>query len=93
MEKIKVYHILDHFIPEYSGYTFRTRAILQNQLAYGIEPTGIISPLYTQGLKKEETIDGIEFNRSIFNGSATKHNIPFLKQYQTIEFFKKDIYK
>jgi PEP-CTERM/exosortase A-associated glycosyltransferase len=92
-QMINVYHILDHFIPEYSGYTFRTRSILQNQIAHGIEPRGIISPLYTHGLKEFEVIDGIDFNRSIFNGKAIKHNIPFLKQYQTIEFFKKDIYR
>jgi len=88
---IKVYHILDHFIPEYSGYTFRTRYILKNQREHGIKPIGIISPLYTEGLKCKEIIDEIEFNRSIFNHKAIKHNIPFLKQYQTVEFFKKDI--
>jgi hypothetical protein len=32
---MRVLHILDHSIPLHSGYTFRTRAILEQQCAMG----------------------------------------------------------
>ena len=34
---MRVLHILDHSVPLHSGYTFRTRAILEQQRAMGWE--------------------------------------------------------
>ncbi|MBP7087855.1 MAG: glycosyltransferase, exosortase A system-associated [Candidatus Omnitrophica bacterium] len=90
---LKIYHILDHFIPEYSGYTFRSRSILNTQKSLGINPTGIISPLYSKGLLKEEKIEGIEFYRSLPNGNVLFSKIPFVNQLITMEHFKKDIHR
>lgn len=90
---LKIYHILDHFIPEYSGYTFRSRSILNTQKSLGINPIGIISPLYSKGLPKEEQIEGIDFYRSLPNGNVLFSKIPFINQLITMEHFKKDIYR
>lgn len=91
MKKInlKVFHILDHFMPHYSGYTFRTKAILSNQKELGIEPTLVISPKHSSGLPIEEVVDGLScFRSASFNG---KYEFPFLKEYLLMRRFKKDI--
>lgn len=91
MKPIRVHHILDHFIPHYSGYTFRTESILRYQRLLGVEPTVLISPKHSQGLPRQETISGIEcFRSASLNG---KYKIPFLREYALMEYFRKDILK
>ncbi len=86
---IKVYHILDHFIPHYSGYTFRTKAILQYQKSFGVEPTLLISPKHSEGLPPYETIDSLPcFRSASLDG---KYKIPLLCEYALMEHFRKDI--
>lgn len=40
---MKILHILDHSIPLHSGYTFRTRAILEQQRAFGWQTAHLTS--------------------------------------------------
>ena len=44
-----VLHVLDHSIPLQSGYTFRTRAILEEQRALGWQTTQLTGPKHNQG--------------------------------------------
>lgn len=61
---MKILHILDHSIPLHSGYTFRTRAILEQQHKLGWETFHITSAKH-QGARAEiETVDGLTFYRS-----------------------------
>lgn len=86
---MKIYHILDHYIPHYSGYTFRTKSILAHQKRIGIEPTLIISPKYSAGLASEEVIDGMQcFRSTSLNG---KYNFPCIREYYLMRHFQKDI--
>lgn len=61
---MKVLHILDHSIPLHSGYTFRSRAILQQQRALGIDTCHVTSPKHGNLEAGEEIVDGLKFYRS-----------------------------
>jgi PEP-CTERM/exosortase A-associated glycosyltransferase len=61
---VKVLHILDHSIPLHSGYTFRSRAILQQQRALGIDTCHVTSPKHGNLEAGEEIVDGLKFYRS-----------------------------
>ncbi|MBN2492758.1 MAG: glycosyltransferase, exosortase A system-associated [Planctomycetes bacterium] len=41
---MKVLHVLDHYLPYHSGYTFRTTNILAGQRELGITPVALTSP-------------------------------------------------
>ena len=43
----RILHVLDHSLPMHSGYTFRTRAILKAQSAFGLEVRGITGLRHT----------------------------------------------
>lgn len=61
----RILHILDHSIPLQSGYTFRTRAILEQQRSFGWQTFHITGA--KQGNPAEQTgeeVDGLHFFRS-----------------------------
>ncbi|OBP14611.1 glycosyltransferase, exosortase A system-associated [Rheinheimera sp. SA_1] len=81
---MKVLHILDHSIPLHSGYTFRSRAILQQQRALGIETCHVTSPKHGNADAGEELVDGLKFYRSAQpQGWMTK--VPGLNQLALIQ--------
>ncbi|GAA6184329.1 glycosyltransferase, exosortase A system-associated [Aliiglaciecola lipolytica] len=61
---MKIMHILDHSIPLHSGYTFRTRSILNQQRARGWETCHVTSA--KQGICEAEIedVDGLRFYRT-----------------------------
>jgi PEP-CTERM/exosortase A-associated glycosyltransferase len=61
---LRVLHILDHSLPMHSGYTFRTRAILKAQIAYGWEVAGITGARHTQDGPEVEVVEGLSFHRT-----------------------------
>ncbi len=61
---MKVLHVFDHSIPLHSGYTFRSRAILKQQHAQGIETCHVTSPKHGNDKAEVEEIDGFKFYRS-----------------------------
>jgi len=64
---MRILHILDHSIPLHSGYTFRTRAILEQQRLLGWETEHITGPKHGQAAHSdvlEETVDGLHFYRT-----------------------------
>jgi PEP-CTERM/exosortase A-associated glycosyltransferase len=62
--RMKILHILDHSIPLHSGYTFRTRAILEQQRALGWETAQITSSKHVAASPEEESVDGLHFYRT-----------------------------
>lgn len=64
MTQMKILHILDHSIPLHSGYTFRSRAILEQQRRLGWETFHVTSAKHVATDVREETIDGLHFYRS-----------------------------
>lgn len=63
---MRILHVLDHSIPLHSGYTFRTRAILEHQRALGWQTHQMTSPKHKVNDHQllEETVDGFHFYRS-----------------------------
>lgn len=64
---LHIFHILDHSIPLHSGYTFRTRAILEQQRALGWKTSHITSAKHALAAPSnmlEEDVDGLHFYRT-----------------------------
>lgn len=81
---MKVLHVLDHSIPLHSGYTFRTRSILKQQHALGIETCHVTSPKHGNDEKEIEETDGLTFYRSA-PASGWMSKLPILNQFANIE--------
>ncbi len=80
---MKIMHVLDHSIPLHSGYTFRTRSILNQQRARGWETCHVTSA--KQGLCESaiEGVDGLRFYRTTPpNGFSSK--LPVLNQLSLV---------
>jgi PEP-CTERM/exosortase A-associated glycosyltransferase len=61
---MKILHILDHSIPLHSGYSFRTKAILDQQRKLGWQTYHVTSSKHIGTTEPEEIIDGFTFYRS-----------------------------
>jgi len=61
---IRVAHILDHSLPEHSGYSFRSHAILQELDRLGIGVLALTGPKQGSGGVGEDSIDGITYLRT-----------------------------
>ncbi|MBS4050049.1 MAG: glycosyltransferase, exosortase A system-associated [Methylomonas sp.] len=81
---MKVLHILDHSIPLHSGYTFRTRAILEEQRKLGWETYHITSSKHVGGRSACETVDGLNFFRSP-DPEGIFTNFPVVNQWAIVK--------
>ncbi|MDH3979106.1 MAG: glycosyltransferase, exosortase A system-associated [Gammaproteobacteria bacterium] len=61
---MRILHILDHSIPLHSGYTFRTRNILQEQRALGWETVHVTGSKHLNPAGQEEDVEGFHFYRT-----------------------------
>jgi len=81
---MKILHILDHSIPLHSGYTFRTRAILEQQRKLGWETFHVTSAKHLGANAAVETVDGLTFYRSAMpQGLLAK--LPVLNQWSIVQ--------
>jgi glycogen synthase len=61
---LRILHILDHSVPLHSGYSFRSRAILQEQQRRGWETIHLTTPRHTKAGPTPEMVDGLTFHRT-----------------------------
>lgn len=61
---MKILHILDHSIPLHSGYTFRTKAILEQQRKLGWQTFHVTSAKHSVATALIEEVDGFTFYRT-----------------------------
>ena len=61
---MRILHILDHSIPLHSGYTFRTRAIIEQQRAMGWETFHVTGAKQGATETQVEEVDGLLFYRT-----------------------------
>ena len=80
---MKVLHVFDHSLPLHSGYTFRSRAILKQQHALGIETCHVTSPKHGNDQAEIEEVDGLKFYRSAPT-SGLMSKLPVLNQMANI---------
>jgi PEP-CTERM/exosortase A-associated glycosyltransferase len=81
---LRVLHVLDHSIPLHSGYTFRTRSILQQQRALGWDTYHLTSSKQGAAPAADETVDGLRFYRTA-PGAGALGRLPVLNQLGVIE--------
>lgn len=80
---MKILHVLDHSIPLHSGYTFRTRSILEQQRALGWETEHLTSTKHTAPSEAVEVVDGFRFFRTASRGGLAAR-LPVLNQVAVI---------
>jgi PEP-CTERM/exosortase A-associated glycosyltransferase len=80
---MRILHVLDHSIPLHSGYTFRTRAIIEQQRAMGWETFHVTGAKQGATQTSVETVDGLVFYRTppLYGLSA---RLPVIKQLAVI---------
>ena len=61
---MKILHIFDHSLPLHSGYTFRSRAILQQQRQLGFSTCHVTSAKHPQSTIEQEEAEGFCFYRT-----------------------------
>ncbi|MEH6813782.1 MAG: TIGR04063 family PEP-CTERM/XrtA system glycosyltransferase [Motiliproteus sp.] len=76
---MKILHVFDHSIPLHSGYTFRSRAILETQRALGLETCHVTSPKHGPHTTSQEQIEGLDFYRSEAVSNWSK-SLPIINQ-------------
>ncbi|WP_321528167.1 TIGR04063 family PEP-CTERM/XrtA system glycosyltransferase [Sedimenticola selenatireducens] len=85
---MKILHILDHSIPLHSGYTFRTRAILEQQRKLGWETAHVTSSKHIAESQEKEEVDGLTFYRTRPSGTRFSR-LPLFNQVDVITSLQK----
>jgi PEP-CTERM/exosortase A-associated glycosyltransferase len=86
--QMKILHILDHSIPLHSGYSFRTKAILEQQRKLGWETFHATSAKHSVATTLMDEVDGYTFYRSeVPEGFFSK--IPVLEQWAIMQSLTK----
>ncbi|MBA6412704.1 glycosyltransferase, exosortase A system-associated [Parahaliea sp. F7430] len=83
MKSPHILHVLDHSIPMHSGYTFRTRSILQAQRELGWTTSQVTGLKHSAVGPMVEEVDGFTFYRTA-PGSRLVAQTPILKQWQVV---------
>jgi len=87
---MRILHILDHSIPLHSGYTFRTRAILEQQRAMGWETFHLTGTKQGATGMPAEQVDDLYFYRTkLTEGLLSK--LPVVNQLHGINRLEKRI--
>jgi glycogen synthase len=77
---MKVLHVLDHSVPLFSGYSFRSQSILRGQGALGLTPVVLTSPKHGSARDEVEEIEGIRYYRTKVLKERLVSGLPFVKE-------------
>ncbi len=77
---MKVLHVLDHSLPIFSGYSFRSQSILNGQVALGLTPVVLTSPKHGSECDQVEEIDGIRYYRTKISKKRFIGGLPFVRE-------------
>jgi glycosyltransferase involved in cell wall biosynthesis len=85
---MKILHIFDHSLPLHSGYTFRSRAILQQQRKLGYDTCHVTSPKHPTTEQNIDEAEGFSFYRTLaYPGWFWR--LPVLKELAVVLALKK----
>jgi len=73
---VRILHVLDHSLPEQSGYSFRTVSILREQRALGWETFHLTTPRQGATTNLAEDVDGWRFLRTPFAPGLLARQVP-----------------
>lgn len=82
---MKVLHVLDHSVPLFSGYSFRSQSILKGQVALGFEPVVLTSPKHGSQRDEVEKIENIRYYRTKVLREGLVSGLPFIKEVRLIQ--------
>ena len=68
----KVLHVLDHSMPQQSGYSSRSHAILKALLAKGLNIAALTSPKHGPVDQNEQQVDNVHYYRSVLTGNGNR---------------------
>jgi PEP-CTERM/exosortase A-associated glycosyltransferase len=85
---MKILHILDHSIPLHSGYTFRTKAILEQQHKFGWQTFQVTSAKQGSTEHTVEECDGLRFYRSQLPPTFL-NRLPVINQWAIVQSLAK----
>lgn len=88
---MKILHVLDHSLPYFSGYSFRSNYILHAQRQLGLEVFAVTSPKHEQFNSPIETIESIEYHRAEWPAFSKLQAIPMARQIATVATLAKEI--
>ena len=81
---MKVLHVLDHSVPLFSGYSFRSQSILTGQVALGLKPVVLTSPKHGSQHDDVEEIEGIRYYRTKVLKERLLGGLSFFKEGRLI---------
>ncbi len=80
---MRILHVLDHSLPLHSGYSFRTRAILDQQRARGWDTSQLTGIKQAGAREPVEVADGLTFHRTLKRGGLAER-VPVLNQWVVV---------
>ena len=86
---LTVLHVLDHSVPIFSGYSFRSQSIVRAEAARGLHPVVLTSPKHGSERNDVETIDTVRYHRTARAGRA----LPFIGELRQMRRMASRIYR
>jgi PEP-CTERM/exosortase A-associated glycosyltransferase len=77
---MRILHILDHSVPLFSGYSFRSRSIIHAQRTLGLTPVVLTSPKHESAADGMEEIEGIRYYRTESLATGPMRSVPFARE-------------
>src|SRR5690242_9114756 len=77
---MNILHVLDHSVPLFSGYSFRSRSIIHAQRALGLHPVVLTSPKHGSSADAVEEIEGIRYYRTASLAGDSIGELPFARE-------------
>lgn len=77
---MKILHVLDHSVPLFSGYSFRSRSIIHAQRALGLHSVVLTSPKHGSSADGVEEIEGIRYYRTASFAGDSIGKLPFARE-------------
>jgi PEP-CTERM/exosortase A-associated glycosyltransferase len=91
---MRVLHVLDHSLPYFSGYSFRSDYLIRTQQRLGIQPFVVTSPKHEDFSETRETRAGIDYFRLAwpsFYVLPKPNTVPLLKQATCVAELSKQL--
>lgn len=90
---MKVLHVLDHYLPLFSGYTFRSNYILKNQReVLGLDPFVVTSVKQGATTSAMENLEGVRIYRTPVSPTPSLSNsVPILREWLQMKALEKRI--
>lgn len=88
---MRILHVLDHSLPYFSGYSFRSASILRAQQRLGWQPFAVTSPKHENFSNEVETINGIKYHRTSWPPISKFQAVPMVRQMASVAALTRQI--